>query len=103
MAQIYLRQRKLELAEQQLRAGVELAPEVFRPQLSTFFMQKFRSLPSTASVETKLDSLINSWQNDWQNVAAFQEAIRLYRQQDAQGQQLVLEALQQATVLINRQ
>ena len=98
LAQIYLRQRKLDLAEQQLRAGVELAPEVFRPQLSLFFMQKFHSLPATVDVETKIDSLVNVWRNDLQNVAAFQEAIRLYRQQDARGQQLVLEALQQAVV-----
>ena len=98
LAQIYLRQRKPELAEQQLRAGVKLAPKVFRRQLSNFFMQKFHSLPATVNVETKIDSLVNVWQNDWQNVAAFQEAIRLYRQQDTQGQQLVVEALQQAAI-----
>ena len=46
LAQIYLRQRKPELAEQQLRAGFNLAPDVFGPQLSVFFLQKFQSLPA---------------------------------------------------------
>ena len=97
LAGIYLRQRKLELAEQQLRAGVELAPDVFLPQLSTFFVQKFRSLPATASIEMKIDSLVNGWHYDCENVAAFQAAIRLYRQQDDRGQALVLAAIQQVS------
>ena len=98
LAKIYLRQRKPDLAEQQLRAGFELVPEMFGPQLSAFFMQKFQSLPDTASVEVKIDSLVNCWQHDWQNVAAFQAAIQLYRQQQAKGSELVLAALQQAAV-----
>ena len=98
LAQIYLWQRKPKLAEQQLRAGVERDAAVFRPQLSAFFMQKFRSLPATASVETKIDSLANGWQYDWQNVVAFEAAIRLYRQQEAEGRKLVLAALQQAAL-----
>lgn len=98
LAQIYLRQRKPELAEQQLQAGFDLAPEVFGPQLSVFFMQKFQSLPATASVEIKIDLLANGWRYDWQNVAAFQAAIRLYRQEEASGRELVLAQLQQAAL-----
>ena len=96
LAQIYLRQRAPERAEEQLRAGAELAPEVFRPQLSIFFMEKFRSLPSGASLEMKIDSLMNAWRYDWQNVATCQAAIRLYRELEDQGRELVFTAIQEA-------
>ena len=98
LAHVYLRQREPELAEQQLRDGVKLAPEVFGPQLSSFFMQKFQSLPDGASLEVKIDALANGWQYDCRNVAAFEAAIRLYRKQEAEGRAMVLAALQQASL-----
>ena len=97
LAQISLRQRNVKLAEQQLRDGFESAPEVFGPQLSAFFMQKYQSLPATVSVETQIDSLASCWQYDWQNTAAFQAAVRLYRKSDADGRELVLAALHEAS------
>ena len=96
LAQIYLRQRNPNLAQQNLLAGVELAPEMFRPQLSGFYMQKFRSLPAAASVEMKIDALVNAWRYDWQNVATCQAIIRLYRQQEGPQREFVLTVIQQA-------
>ena len=95
LAQIYLRQRSPERAEQNLLTGVELAPEVFRPQLSAFSMQKFRSLPATASVEMKADALINAWRFDWQNVTVCEAIIGLYRQQKGTTREFLLNAIEQ--------
>lgn len=94
LAQIYLRQRNSERAEQNLLAGVELAPEVFRPQLAAFLLQKFRSLPVTASVEMKIDTLINAWRFDWQNVAVCESIIGLYRQQEEAARESVLSVIE---------
>lgn len=95
LAQIYLRQRNPERAQQNLLAGAELAPEVFRPQLSAFSMQKFRSLPAAASVEIKIDALVNAWRFDWQNVATCEAIIRLYRQQEGTAREFVLTVIEQ--------
>ena len=95
LAQVYLRQRKPERAEQNLLAGAELAPELFRPQLSAFLMQKFRSLPAMASVEIKIDTLINAWQFDLQNVAACEAIIGIYRQQEGATREFVLNVIEQ--------
>ena len=95
LAQIYLRQRNSERAEQNLLTGVELAPEVFRPQLSAFSMQKFRSMPATASVEMKIDALLSAWRFDWQNVAVCEAVIGLYRQQEGAAQEFVLAEIEQ--------
>ena len=96
LAQTYLRQRNPKLAQQRLQAGVELAPEVFRRQLSDFFMQKFHNLPDTASVELKVNTLINAWQNNWQNITTCQDMVRLYRQQTGADQEFVLMAIEQS-------
>ena len=95
LAQIYLRQQDPERAEQNLLAGVALAPEVFRPQLSAFSMQKFRSLPVTASVEMKIDALVNAWRFDRQNVAVCEAIIGLYRQQEGTARESVLTVIEQ--------
>lgn len=95
LVQTYLRQRNPKLAQQQLQTGVELAPEVFRPQLSDFFMQKYLALADTGNVALKTELLINAWRNDLQNVATCQAAIQLHRQQAEPDRQFVLTAIEQ--------
>ena len=95
LAQIYLRQQNPERAEQNLLAGVAMAPEVFRPQLSAFFLQKFRCLPATASIEMKIDALLNAWRFDWQNVSVCEAIIGLYRQQEGTARESVLTEIEQ--------
>ena len=95
LARVYLKLEQPDLAEQQLLRGAKLAPQIFRPQLSAFFLDRLRMLPAAASTEERLSVLNQAIQFDPQNIAVYENVIQLYRGLDGNGRLLVWELLKQ--------